>query len=282
MAAGLTQEELADRANLSVRGVSNLERGVRHLPQHTTIELLAEALHLAGSDRAAFVAAARGRSLRLVPGPWREIPLPLPPTPLLGREAELALLEQHLTADKGPTGRPPAARVPARSAPVLLLAGEPGIGKSRLLQEATQQAEVSGWTVLAGGCQRRAEQEPYAPLVEALALHITTQPLAQARASLQGCAWLVRLLPELGELLPAPLPLGALPPEQERRLIFGAVGRYLANVAGPAGTLLVLDDLQWAGPDALELLASLARSSAELSLRLVGAYRDTEVGPQDR
>jgi transcriptional regulator with XRE-family HTH domain len=59
MAAGLTQEELADRANLSVRGFSNLERGARHLPQHTTIELLAEALHLAGSDRTAFVAAAR-------------------------------------------------------------------------------------------------------------------------------------------------------------------------------------------------------------------------------
>src|SRR5207249_3281844 len=52
MAAGLTQEELAERANLSVRGVSNLERGVRHLPQHTTIELLAEALQLAGPDRA--------------------------------------------------------------------------------------------------------------------------------------------------------------------------------------------------------------------------------------
>jgi predicted ATPase len=121
--------------------------------------------------------------------------------------------------------------------------------------------------------------------LEALALHLTTQPLAQARASVQGvqgCTWLVRLLPELGELLPAPLPLGALPPEQEHRLIFGAVGRYLANVAGPAGTLLLLDDLQWAGPDALELLASLARSSAELSLRVVGAYRDTEVGPQER
>jgi tetratricopeptide (TPR) repeat protein/transcriptional regulator with XRE-family HTH domain len=282
VAAGLTQEELADRANLSVRGISNLERGVRHLPQHTTVELLADALQLAGSDRAAFVAAARGRSLRLVSGPRGEIPLPLPPTPLLGREVEAALLEQHLTADRGSTGGPHAAGFPAGSAPVLLLAGEPGIGKSRLLQEAIRQAEARGWTVLAGGCQRREERETYAPLVEALALHITTQPLAQARASVQGCAWLVRLLPELGELLQAPLPLGALPPEQERRLIFGAVGRYLTNVAGPAGTLLVLDDLQWAGPDALELLASLAQSRAELSVRVVGAYRDTEVGPRER
>src|SRR5438445_8626791 len=52
LAAGLSQEALADRANLSVRGISNLERGVRHLPQHATIELLAEALQLTGPDRA--------------------------------------------------------------------------------------------------------------------------------------------------------------------------------------------------------------------------------------
>src|SRR5207248_9091495 len=65
------------------------------------------------------------------------------------------------------------------------------------------------------------------------------------------------------------------------------------NVAGPAGALLVLDDLQWAGPDALDLLATLARSAVPSPpqawgpragarpLRVVGAYRDTEVGPQE-
>ena len=61
--------------------------------------------------------------------------------------------------------------------------------------------------------------------------------------------------------------------------MFRAVGRYLANVAGPAGTLLVLDDLQWAGPDALDLLATLAHTAA--GVRIVGAYRDTEVRPAD-
>src|SRR5947208_14649018 len=62
VAAGLTQEELADRAGLSVRGISNLERGVRRLPQHATIGLLAEALHLTGPGRATFEASARVRS----------------------------------------------------------------------------------------------------------------------------------------------------------------------------------------------------------------------------
>jgi predicted ATPase len=60
-----------------------------------------------------------------------------------------------------------------------------------------------------------------------------------------------------------------------------AVLRFLANVAAPAGTLLVLDDLQWAGPDALDLLTALARSGAEVPLRVLGAYRDTEVQPRD-
>ena len=86
LAAGLTQEELAERARLSVRGISNLERSVRRLPQHATVALLAEALHLTGADRAAFEAAARGRSRPAAP----LTPLPLPPTPLLGREAEVA------------------------------------------------------------------------------------------------------------------------------------------------------------------------------------------------
>jgi len=63
-------------------------------------------------------------------------------------------------------------------------------------------------------------------------------------------------------------------------LIHAAVARLLANVAEPAGTLLVLDDLQWAGPDALDLINMLARSASPM-LRLVGAYRDTEVRPAD-
>jgi len=63
-------------------------------------------------------------------------------------------------------------------------------------------------------------------------------------------------------------------------LVFAAVTRFLTNVAGPAGTLLVLDDVQWAGADALDLLAALARAAREVPLRLIGAYRDTEAPPE--
>ena len=81
-----------------------------------------------------------------------------------------------------------------------------------------------------------------------------------------------------------PLPTWTLSPGQERRLMFEAVVRMLTNVAEQgtgSGVVLLLDDLQWAGPDALDLLGTLAHAAADIGLRLVGAYRDTEVGPQD-
>jgi hypothetical protein len=132
-----------------------------------------------------------------------------------------------------------------------------------------------------GGCSRRGGQEPYAPLLGALERYLHRRDPIHLRADLLGCAWLVRLLPELAEGPIEPLPTWTLTPDQERRLMFRALVRFLTNVAGPAGTLLVLDDLQWAGADALDLLAVLARSAADVPLRLMGAYRDTEVQPED-
>jgi predicted ATPase len=165
--------------------------------------------------------------------------------------------------------------------PVLWLAGEPGIGKSRLLQASIEHAQAQGWAVLAGGCHRQSGQEPYAPFVGALERSLQGQPPAEQRQRVQSCAWLVHLLPELAEREVLPRPTWTLPPEQERRLMFAAVARYLANSAGPAGTLLVLDDLHWAGPDALDLLASLGRAPVERPLRILGAYRETDVEASD-
>src|SRR6185312_7435279 len=62
IAAGLTQDELAERASLSTRGISDLERGARGLPRKDTLEVLLQALDLSPPDRAAFVTAARSRS----------------------------------------------------------------------------------------------------------------------------------------------------------------------------------------------------------------------------
>ncbi|HEX9069737.1 MAG TPA: ATP-binding protein [Ktedonobacterales bacterium] len=182
--------------------------------------------------------------------------------PLVGRTQERALLVRHL-AGEGP--------------PLLLLTGEPGIGKSRLLANTLGTAYAQGWTTLHGGCSRRSGQEPYAPIVGALTRFLSSRTPAQRCQELAGCEWLMRLLPEFADATVVPTPAWILPSEQERRLMFEAVVRFARNVAGPAGTLLVLDDLHRAGADALDLLATLAHAGAEEGLRLVGAYRATDV-----
>jgi tetratricopeptide (TPR) repeat protein/transcriptional regulator with XRE-family HTH domain len=266
LAAGLTQATLAEQAGVSERAITDLERDHRRHPRLDTAALLVKALALPDADRALLLAAARLNVSTQIPAPEAQ-----ESAPLVGRTAELALLEGHLSRE-GP--------------PLLLLAGEPGIGKTRLLHELMLRARGLGWRVLQSGCQRLGEEEPYAPLPDALVRALRHMIPAQRLEALHGCTWLARLLPELAEerdlagtlALPPP---GTRHPAQERRLIFQSVGRFLANVAGPAGTLLLLDDLQWSGADTLALVASLVRteegSSDASSLRIVGAYRDTDV-----
>ncbi len=264
VAAGLTQEELAERACLSRRSITALEQGKVHSPRRDTLDLLATALAIAAGERADFLAAGRYQGTYGPSGQGGSAGAEAAPA-LVGRASELALLVRHL-AGQGP--------------PVLLLAGEPGIGKSRLLHAAIPRAVARGWRVLEGGCGRRGGQEPYAPILAALQGHIRGLPVADLCVQLRGCAWLVRLLPELADGPIEPLPRWTVSAEQERRLMAEAVARFVKNVAGPFGTLLLLDDLQWAGPDALDLLATLVRVAADVPLRVIGAYRDTEVRTQ--
>jgi len=263
-AISLTQEALAERASLSARGVADLESGRRSRPRRDTVQRLAVALGLTGHQRAVFYAAADVHDPTRPTSPW---PLDLTPgaeapSILVGRGDEVALVERHLSG-----GGPPA----------LLLAGEPGIGKTRMLHEAAVRAGGSGWRVLWGGCRRRGEQEPYGPLLDALDRHLRGRSPTQGRADLRGCAWLVRLLPELADGLVdlPPSEMAAAP--QEKRLVYRAVRQFLSNAAGPRGTLLLLDDLQWATPDTLDLLATLLGADAAAPLRVIGVYRDTEV-----
>jgi transcriptional regulator with XRE-family HTH domain/tetratricopeptide (TPR) repeat protein len=254
-AAGLTQTQLADRAGYSAVYIGMIERGAR-LPQASVLDALASVLDLTPGQHTALLASVRAAEQA------PDAPLTARATPLVGREREVAVLERHL-AGKAP--------------PLLLVAGEPGIGKSRLLAEASARAAAHGLTALAGGCRRRSAQEPFAPILDALECAIAPLEAESLGRSLRGCEWLARLLPELGDSGELQPPASAPPPAQERRQIFRAVRRLLANLAGLDGTLLVLDDLQWMSPDAGDLLAVLARRGDGPPLRIVAAYRDAEV-----
>lgn len=270
-AAGLTQEELAERAGLSVNAISALERGISRAPRRDTVALLADALGLREAERGLFERAARQRET-LAPPPGGDEAAPAAESqPFVGRAAELALLDRFLAAE-GP--------------PLLLVSGEPGIGKSRLLDIAAERAYLAGWEVIHGTCHRRGDSEPYAPFPAALLRLVAVRSARRQRLDLHGCGWLARMLPELTEAGVLPAPTWTLPPEQERRLIFAAVGQLVANVARPAGTLLLLDDMQWAGADTLALLAALLRGLADpiggaVPLRVVLAYRETDITPRD-
>lgn len=282
-AACLSQEALAERCGLSMSAISALERGVRRAPYPHTIAQLVAALELSPAERALLVSAAskyprRRRVTAVSPPPngaigaaiagivsTAEARVDAVPV-LVGRERELAWLQRELAA----------------GSPLVLLTGEPGIGKSRLLRETMSWARTRGWRALWGGCQRSSGQEPYAPLVEALARHIRTRPQELQRLDLASCESLARLLPDVPELAAARQHLvasAALPSAREQRLLFAAVEQYLSNIAGRAGTLLVLDDLQWAGADACHLLARLIQSGHAGRLQILAAYRSTEVPP---
>ncbi|GIH21066.1 AAA family ATPase [Rugosimonospora africana] len=286
-AAGLTQEQLADRAELSVRAISSLECGSRH-PRRLTLDRLAAALDLTGAQRTGLRSAAAHGRRRTVPV-GALLPIAGPAGPLVGRRTELAELHAHLTGN---------------GSAVLSYDGEAGIGKSRLLAEAIALGTRIGMPVLAGVGRR--DSDPYSPLAAALADHVRRTPPSALAAMLRGCAGLELLLPELhpavrgrsrvAEASPDP----AAPSErsrsrfvaeastdpgnrgstapQDRRLMFEAVGRFLDNIAGTGRLLLVLDDLHWAGPDTAELVAYLVRRCWPY-LRVVTACRTGDVVP---
>ena len=280
--AGFTQEALAWEAGLSPTGVAALEAGRRKVPRFRTVKVLADALGLEGADRAALLAAARPDlerpAGRAAPGarigdaesrPRREV----------GQPQSMQLLANPV-AGLGPGGgwrHPFVGRVTALQAlssalservRLVLVEGEAGIGKTRLVDNFAQSVAREGVCVLAG---RWPEQElgPFAGFVSPIRR-------AAGRAAAPGTVAigeLARLVPELAtDSVGTP---SARHPDSaiERRLLFEAVGSLLAGL-GP--TVLCLDDLQRADASSFALLAHLAEGPGLDALMIVATVRSTD------
>jgi transcriptional regulator with XRE-family HTH domain len=270
----LTQEQLADKSGLSVRAISSLECGARH-PRRLTVERLATGLGVTPVERRQLIDAAAAD--RWHPEQQPAAAPPAPVLPLTGRDRELAELRTHVRADARPATAPPLFTGPKTVPPLLFYVGEPGIGKTRLLAETRQLAANAGAPVLTGACQRG--NDPYAPIVEALARHARLLPRGALLSLVKDEPGLLALLPELTGLLPD----GAAPrPEHHRRLVFDAALRLLEDAArGTGRVVLLLDDLQWAEPAAADLLAHLVTRMGP-RLRAVATVRAGELPLRSR
>jgi DNA-binding CsgD family transcriptional regulator len=145
---------------------------------------------------------------------------------------------------------------------VVLLAGEPGIGKTRLAEQVAELAAGLDMPCRWGRATDEEGSPPYWPL---------RQVLRGGNASAQAA----------GGPAPLELPDESLGPSQRFRL-FESVAEALTAGAAPNGLLVVLDDLQWADPASLQLVVHLARAIATARLLVVATYRDTETGDREQ
>jgi DNA-binding SARP family transcriptional activator len=165
---------------------------------------------------------------------------------------------------------------------LLLIAGEPGIGKSRLADEWTSLGEARGAEVLWGRCWEAGGAPAYWPWVQALRTYIRDGDENRIRGELEPyAADIAQMLPELNELFPDLPPAPSIDPEGARFRLFDSTASFLRKVATTQPIVLVVDDLHAADKPSLLLLEFLARSLREARLVVVGAYRDTEPRSED-
>jgi class 3 adenylate cyclase len=186
--------------------------------------------------------------------------------PFVGRAAELAKLTHHLQEARAGHGG------------LVLLAGEPGIGKTRLTEELAESASERGALVLAGRCYEGEWAPPYGPFAEATAAYARTAEPEQLRQDLGlGAPPIARLVAAVRERVPDIPDAVALQPDEERFRLLDAVSQFLLATAARTPVVLIVDDLHWADKGSIAMLRHVARFASRSRLLILAAYRDVEV-----
>jgi DNA-binding winged helix-turn-helix (wHTH) protein/tetratricopeptide (TPR) repeat protein len=220
-----------------------------------------------------FIPHVRETTADAVDGARSGIPLPSPllataPVDFVGREAELAQMLDVWQRARG--GRHQ----------LLLVAGEPGIGKTRLSLELARARAAEGSIVLVG-CSDEENLVPYQPFLECLSWYFHHCPLSELRgqlAAIGGGGELGAFVPALRNRIPDLATPPPMDPEGQRYRLFEAVAALLALASRERSMVLIFDDLHWADRPTLLLLRHVMRTARTACLTIVATYRESELG----
>jgi class 3 adenylate cyclase/tetratricopeptide (TPR) repeat protein len=205
---------------------------------------------------------------------WEPVPAAIPLPPLFAQPDAMPFVGRAADRERLRSLFEEACELKSR---LVMFAGEPGIGKTRIATEFAREVHAEGATVWYG----RSDEEglaPYQPFVEALKHYVESTPVEQLTKQLGRMGGeLVRLLPDLSERVgDLPEPLSA-DPETERYRLFDAVAHLIQAVSLETPLVIVLDDLHWADKPTLLLLRHIVRTVGRSALMIIGTYRDVEL-----
>ena len=185
----------------------------------------------------------------------------------VGRERELEELRAGLDDANAGHGK------------LFLLSGEPGIGKTRLAEEISNDASERGMRAVWGRCWEGGGAPAYWPFIQILRACIADRDSEHLKELLgPGAGEIARLIPEIKLSLPSLEETKAVTdPESARFRLYDAVAALLKNVARSEPLLIVIDDLHDADQPSLQMLRFVARETKDAHLLIVGTYRDAEV-----
>lgn len=184
---------------------------------------------------------------------------------LIGRDPEMASLDAALGRAAAGTGQ------------MALVSGEPGVGKTRLVEELAQHARRAQAHVAWGRCfegEGAAAFWPWTQVVSSLIDRCDPEALRAALAP--GAADIAQIVPEVKEMFPGVEPPPVVDIDDARVRLYEAVTRFLLRLAGASPLVLCIEDIHWADVPSLQLLGVLASRVDAAGILLVATFRDVD------